>query len=257
MTGFLRNSSQSALGAIKRVARRGRRSAARMKRIEINKRIGPARLRVSRTSAPNVSVNPARGVTLNSAHGVRLSRSWRGFNLALQNKRVILRGRWSHKASGINLNLSKSGVSVSKRTALGTFNFSHPNRSSVKVAGIQLRGKNAAIIAGVSLLFEFALAVGKLLVWALDWLLKMVVWPVLRWAAGVLQQLVPLLFWALAFALFDLPGQLLDLWRSRKEIGEKSDNGGMIVREDNLSTQAPETQPTPRSAALDSKGEGK
>ena len=228
-----------------------------MKRIEINKRIGPARLRVSRTSAPNVSVNPARGVTLNSAHGVRLSRSWQGFTLALQNKRVILRGRWSHKASGINLNLSKSGVSVSKRTALGTFNFSHPNRSSVKVAGIQLRGKNAAIIAGVSLLFEFALAVGKLLVWALDWLLKMVVWPVLRWAAGVLQQLVPLLFWALAFALFDLPGQLLDLWRSRKESGEKSGNSGMIVCEDNLSTQAPEIQPTPRSAALDSKGEGK
>ena len=257
MTDFLRNSSQSALGAIKRVARRGRRSVARMKRIEINKRIGPARLRVSRTSAPNVSVNPARGVTLNSAHGVRLSRSWQGFNLALQNKRVILRGRWSHKASGINLNLSKSGVSVSKRTALGTFNFSHPKRSSVKVAGIQIRGMDAAIINGIALLLQLALVVGELLVRALAWLLNMVVLPVLCWAAGVLQQLVPLLFWALAFALFDLPGQLLGIWRSRKESGEKSGNGGMIVREDNLSTQAPETQPTPRSAALDSKGEGK
>ena len=257
MTGFLRNSGQSALGAIKRAARRSRQLAASMKRIEINKRIGPARLRVSRTSAPNVSVNPARGVTLNSAHGVRLSRSWRGFNLALQNKRVILRGRWSHKASGINLNLSKSGVSVSKRTALGTLNFSHPKRSSAKVAGIQIRGMDAAIINGIALLLQLALFVGELLVRALAWLLNMVVLPVLCWAAGVLQQLVPLLVWALAFVLFDLPRQLLDLWRSRKASGEKTGNGGMIVREDNLSAQAPETQPAPRPAAPASKGEGK
>ena len=216
MAHFFRDSGQSALRAIKRVARR----AASIKRIEINKRIGPARLRVSRTNAPNVSVNPARGVTLNSAHGLRLSRGWRGFNLALQNKRVILRGRWSDKASGMNLNLSKSGVSVSKRTALGTFNFVRPNRSSVRVAGIQLRGKNAAIIAGVSLLFEFALAIGKLLAWLLA-----AAWPVLCYAANLLQALVVLLGAALAFALFDFPRQLPDIWRSRKKgnAGEKKD----------------------------------
>ena len=196
----------------------------RIKRLEINKRVGPARVRVSRTSAPNVAVSPAQGVTLNSAHGLRLSRGWRGFNLALQNKRVILRGRWSDRASGLNMNMSKSGVSVSKRTALGTFNFVRPNRSSASFAGIQLRGKNAAIIAGVSLLLELAVAafqfLARLLVAAV---------PVLLYAANLLWALAVLLGTALAFVFLDLPRQLADIFRSwlgrRKTEAKEKDDG--------------------------------
>ena len=196
----------------------------RIKRLEINKRVGPARVRVSRTSAPNVAVSPARGVTLNSAHGLRLSRGWRGFNLALQNKRVILRGRWSDRASGLNMNMSKSGVSVSKRTALGTFNFVRPNRSSASFAGIQLRGKNAAIIAGVSLLLELAVA-------AFQFLTRLLVAavPVLLYAANLLWALAVLLGAALAFVFLDLPRQLADIFRSwlgrRKTEAKEKDDG--------------------------------
>lgn len=35
-------------------------------------------------------------------------------------------------------------MSVSTKNALGTFNWTNPNRSSAKIAGIQRRGKKAA-----------------------------------------------------------------------------------------------------------------
>ena len=89
-----------------------------MKRIEINKKVGKGRVRVSRTSEPNVSTSPAKGVTLNSAHGVRLSKSWGGVQTAFQNSRFILRGRWSTKTD-TNVNLSKSGLSISQKTNFG------------------------------------------------------------------------------------------------------------------------------------------
>ena len=114
-----------------------------MKRIQIDKKVGPARVRVSRTGGPNVSVAPAKGVTLNSAHGLRLSKSWNGLQLALQNDNTRVRGRWSSKG-GTNVNLSKSGLSLSQKTSFGTMNITNPNRSSVNVAGINMRGKKAS-----------------------------------------------------------------------------------------------------------------
>ena len=114
-----------------------------MKRIQIDKKVGPARVRVSRTGGPNVSAAPARGVTLNSAHGLRLSKSWNGLQLALQNDNTRVRGRWSSKG-GTNVNLSKSGLSLSQKTSFGTMNITNPNRSSVNVAGINMRGKKAS-----------------------------------------------------------------------------------------------------------------
>ena len=132
------------------------KTARRMKRIEVNRKVGPGRVRVSRTGGANVSVQPAKGVTLNTAHGLRVARSWSGVQLALQGKRVILRGRWTAGDGKTNLNLSKSGVSVSHKTAAGTLNITHPKRSSASIGGIQVRGKDAAIINAISIAFELA-----------------------------------------------------------------------------------------------------
>lgn len=125
-----------------------------MKRIEINKKIGKGRVCVSRTSAPNVSVSPAKGVTVNSSRGVRLAKSWGGVQTAFQNSRFILRGRWSSK-TGTNVNLSKSGLSLSQKTNFGTLNISHPGRSSASILGVNFRGRKAAQTVAVLTVMEF------------------------------------------------------------------------------------------------------
>lgn len=90
-------------------------------------------------------------ITANSNHGMRLSKQvGKGTQVALQNGRFVLRGRYGR--GPMHLNLSKSGVSVSARNPLGTFNLTKPNRSSVKIAGVQLRGKKAANIQTIFIL---------------------------------------------------------------------------------------------------------
>ena len=125
-----------------------------MKRIEINKRVGKGRVRVSRTSEPNVSTSPVKGVTLNSAHGVRLSKSWGGVQTAFQNSRFILRGRWSTKTD-TNVNLSKSGLSISQKQTLEHSTLQINNRSSASILGINFRGKKAAQTVAILALLEF------------------------------------------------------------------------------------------------------
>lgn len=103
-------------------------------------------LRASRTGGVSLRAQTkAAGlnVTGNTRRGIRLStRVAKGTNVAVQNGRFRLRGRYGKGAT--KLNLSKSGASVSTRNALGTFNWTNPNRSSAKVAGMQMRGKKAA-----------------------------------------------------------------------------------------------------------------
>ncbi|NLY12440.1 MAG: DNA-binding protein [Gammaproteobacteria bacterium] len=105
-------------------------------------------LRISRTGGVALRMQvKAAGltVTANSKHGLRISAPvGKGTQVALQNGRLVLRGRYGR--GPMRLNLSKSGVSVSARNSLGTFNLIRPNRSSVKIAGVQLRGKKAANI---------------------------------------------------------------------------------------------------------------
>ena len=125
-----------------------------MKRIEINKKVGKGRVRVSRTSEPNLSTSPVKGVTINSAHGIRLSKSWGGVQTAFQNSRFILRGRWTSKTD-TNVNLSKSGLSLSQKTNFGTLNLTNPNRSSASILGINFRGKKAAQTVAILTLIEF------------------------------------------------------------------------------------------------------
>lgn len=119
----------------------------RQKRIEHRGRY----LRVSRTGGIAVRQQLRAGglnLTANSKHGIRVStKIAKGTNVALQNGKLRLRGRYGKGPT--KLNLSKSGFSVSTKNAIGTFNLMKPNRSSVKLGGIQIRGKNAATIQAV------------------------------------------------------------------------------------------------------------
>jgi hypothetical protein len=66
----------------------------------------------------------------------------KGTQVAMQNGRFVLRGRYGKGPN--KLNLSKTGVTVSTKNKLGTFNWIKPNRSSAKLMGVQVRGKKAA-----------------------------------------------------------------------------------------------------------------
>lgn len=174
-----------------------------MKRIQINKKVGKGRVRVSRTSTPNVSFAPKRGVTLNSAHGVRLSKSFKGVQLAFQNTNFILRGRWSSKG-GTNLNLSKSGVSLSQRTKFGTFNLTNPNRSSANLFGINVRGKKAANALAALMVVE---AIFRILLLALRTI--PIVIRLAIYAANVLLEIVKFTFAVILYIFLGLPRELL------------------------------------------------
>lgn len=123
-------------------------------------------LRISRTGGAALRTQAkvaGLNVTANTRHGLRISsRVAKNTQIALQNGRPVLRGRYGSGAT--RLNLSKSGVSLSTRNPLGTFNWVKPNRSSVKIAGIQLRGKKAANIQMFYLLFA-GVAMGLLAGW--------------------------------------------------------------------------------------------
>ena len=150
----------------------------RQKRIEHTGRY----LRASRTGGVALRAHvKAAGVNLtgNTRHGVRVStRLAKNTQVAMQNGRFILRGRYGSDAAKINL--SKSGVSVSTKTGLGTINWVRPGRSSVKFAGVQLRGHKAAAANGIYLaltavaaltrvIFQGLVVVGRGLGSAVQW----------------------------------------------------------------------------------------
>lgn len=147
-------------------------------------------LRVSRTGGVALRTQAkAAGLTItaNSQHGLRVSsRVAKNTQVALQNGRPVLRGRYGSGAT--RLNLSKSGVSVSTRNPLGTFNWSKPNRSSVKIAGVQLRGKKAANIQLIYMLL-LGIAQGLQVFWQMLTLLLRVTarlcTELLRWIANL------------------------------------------------------------------------
>ncbi|MBK1730186.1 DNA-binding protein, partial [Halorhodospira halophila] len=103
-------------------------------------------LRASRTGGVALRAQArAAGVdlTANTRRGVRASVTpAKNTQVALQNGRFILRGRYGKGPT--KLNLSKSGATVSTRNRLGSFNWLKPNRSSAKPFGVQVRGQKAA-----------------------------------------------------------------------------------------------------------------
>lgn len=67
-------------------------------------------------------------VTGNTNHGMRVpTRLAKNTQIAFENGRFILRGRYGSDASKVNI--SKTGVSVSSKTPVGAFNWVRPGRS--------------------------------------------------------------------------------------------------------------------------------
>lgn len=129
-------------------------------------------LRASRTGGVALRAQArAAGVnvTANTSTGFRASSTpLKNTQVALQNGRFVLKGRYS--AGPFNLNLSKSGVSVATRNELGSFNWLQPRRSSAKWAGIQVRGQKAAYIQAVYMLLVAATTLLQLLLRLVLWL---------------------------------------------------------------------------------------
>ena len=177
-------------------------------------------LRASRTGGVSLRAQTkAAGINLtaNTSHGVRVSRTiGRNTQLALQNGRLVFRG---HYGSGpTKLNLSKTGATVSTRNALGTFNWIKPNRSSAKVLGVQVRGKKAANLQLIFMLFQAVAALVELAI-MLFLLLVQIIGVAARWLWGGLRE-VP-------FVLRQLRRRLA-VWRGRRQL--KSGNGGLDAR---------------------------
>jgi len=176
--------------------------AKKLKRIEINEKVGPGRVRVSRTGGVSASVSPLKGFTLNTKHGARVSKTYKGLTLGLQNFNSVVRGRWSTKKEGLNVNLSKSGLSVSAKNSLGTFNLKNPNRSSATFAGVQIRGKNAAWIAGFGFILDLTIKILKISIVILQR-----VTLIAAWAIVTLWDLLKLIGSTTIFLIVDLPKQ--------------------------------------------------
>ena len=150
----------------------------RLKRIEYRGRY----LRESRTGGVSLRAQTklaGLNLTANTKHGFRVStRVARGTNVALQNGRFVLRGRYGKGPT--KLNVSKSGVSVSSKTSVGTINWFKPRYSSAKIAGIQVRGQNAVYINAFAALFQLAFILLSVTLQLLAWLIQVLVWGSMR-----------------------------------------------------------------------------
>lgn len=135
-------------------------------------------LRISRTGGVSLrhAVRVGKiGLSANSRHGLRLSSALgRGTQVATQNGRFILRGRYGK--GPVKFNLSKSGLSASLASEFGRLNLTRPGRSSAKLFGVQVRGRNAATINAVALLAAGLIAVIQLAAIALMLAFKGLVW---------------------------------------------------------------------------------
>ena len=160
----------------------------RSKHIRASRTGGVAARAEKKIGDVNLTVNTAKGVRINT-------RIAKGTRAAMQNGRLQLIGRW--KSGPIGFNLSKTGVSASYKNEAGTFNFIKPQYSSIKFGGIQVRGKQAALIHTVYILF---VALGTLLMLAIKltvylfWFLYLgilLVWDVLEgFIRGVREEVV-------------------------------------------------------------------
>ncbi|WP_213523824.1 hypothetical protein [Nonlabens sp.] len=105
-------------------------------------------IRASRTggvSATATSSGDGYAVTVNTKHGVRFhKRLFHGVRAGFQRGNFQFIGRY--RRGPFNFNVSKRGASSSIKHAHGSFNIIKPNYSSFKLAGVQLRGKNAILL---------------------------------------------------------------------------------------------------------------
>ena len=137
-------------------------------------------LRASRTGGVALRAQGKVGpvnVTGNTSQGVRVSAQLaKNTQVALQNGRFVLRGRYGPDAAKVNL--SKSGLSISTKTPIGALNWIRPGSSSAKVAGIQVRGQKAIYIQAIYGVFALAVGLVKLAFALLVVLVQLVAWPI-------------------------------------------------------------------------------
>lgn len=130
-------------------------------------------LRASRTGGVALREQiEAGGLTLtaNSQRGTRVSLTpARKTQVAFQNSRFVLRGRYGKGPARVNL--SKSGLSLSSKMGLGTINLTHPGRSSAKLGGVQIRGRKAAAVNAVAALVQALFVLIRVAVTVLGYLL--------------------------------------------------------------------------------------
>lgn len=139
-------------------------------------------LRASRTGGVALREQIRAGglsLTANTQRGARVSMTpARNTQVAFQNSRFVLRGRYGKGPA--KLNLSKSGISLSARMGLGTINITNPGRSSAKIGGVQMRGQKAAAINAVVALFQMLIVVIRLAITLIVYLvvgtLNLVIW---------------------------------------------------------------------------------
>ncbi|TVS10671.1 MAG: hypothetical protein EA419_10225, partial [Wenzhouxiangella sp.] len=138
------------------------------------------KLRVSRTGGVSLrhAVRTGRiGLSANTSRGLRLSSALgRGTQVASQNGRFILRGRYGK--GPVKFNLSKSGLSASLASDVGRLNLTNPGRSSAKLFGVQVRGRKAASINAGMLAATAVVALIKMAVVLLVVTAKALAWLV-------------------------------------------------------------------------------
>jgi len=190
-----------------------------MKRIEgkISSKNKKFRARLSRTSEVNASYHPVKGVTLNNKYGLRVSKSFKGLTLGVQGGKSVVRGRWSSKKGGLNANLSKSGLSFSSKHKFGTINWSKPQYSSFRFAGLQFRGKKAAQLGlwfwMFSILFKLVLSVIKFTFQTIILLGRTLIW-----LSKIIWLLVVFIFDIALLLFFDLPRQYINYLRGHDNL---------------------------------------
>jgi hypothetical protein len=210
-----------------------------LKRIELkaHSKNSKFRIRASRTGGINAAIHPLRGLTFNTKHGIRASKTFKGLTLGFQGGNSIVRGRWSSKNGLLNLNLSKSGFTLSSKNEYGTYNISKPNRSSFKFAGVQLRGKKAAPLAA----FFFLSTIGDLLLpplfrllgflfRAVGYLLLLAI-KILINISIILLRVFAVIYHLILFVMIDVPKQIINNL-SQKEIVDDSDESEVKINKD-------------------------
>ena len=148
------------------------------KRIEYRGKI----LRVSRTGGVSATKTLSRdgyGATINTNHGVRLHKKlFRGARMGLQRGNFQFIGRY--ESGPFNFNVSKSGVSTSIKNKRGSYNLFKPNYSSFKLAGVQLRGKNAATLQLIFLALSLFVNIFKFL-WRISMAVLWFMFLAIKW----------------------------------------------------------------------------
>jgi len=193
------------------------------------------RVRVSRTSGINAAVHPLRGLTFNTKHGLRASKTFKGLTLGFQRGNSIVRGRWSSENGLLNLNLSKSGFTLSSKSKYGAYNISKPNRSSFKFAGIQLRGRKAAgpaliftILTLVPTLIKSIFSLAASLIYALSFILMLSINILI-----ILLRFVQVIYDSILLITLDIPKQLVNNL-FQKEIFDFTGKGEIKIDKEQL-----------------------